>query len=318
MKKISIIVPIYNVEKYLRECLDSIVNQDMTLTDYEIILVNDGSTDGSGEIAKEYALHYENVSYYEQKNRGQSVARNLGIEKAVGEYIMFVDSDDYLMGNVLNGIYSEAKKVDADICVGTVKVMKQDGTCIIGRDINRKFSQPITGRDALLNGLVLGSVCARVFRRDCILSNNVGFMPDMKHEDVYFNLSLVPFCERIWFVDDQIYYYRWNEESTDRTSTERSIFRGLLGDLRVAGLAKNLSMSFSQDEKLSSCFRKLYASLIIGNVYSIYRSNKKMNKEYKNQYIQMAKQERLIPIEMVGLDVKRFFIVAIFNAIYGG
>lgn len=317
MKKISIIVPIYNVEKYLRECLDSLVHQDMPLLDYEVILVNDGSRDRSGVIAKEYASLYENVSYYEQENQGQAVARNLGMDKAQGEYVMFVDSDDYLLENVLNGIYAAAKKEDADICVGKEKVMRKDGTFTIDSDIKKVTANSIMGRDALLNGMVLGSVCARVFRKEFLLSNNVQFVPDMKHEDVYFNLSLLPYADRVFFVENPIYYYRWNGKSTDRSNAEESVFRGLTGDLEVALLAMNLAKIFINDKALSSYLQKLSSSLMVGNVYSLWNENKKLSVYNKKRYINLAKQRSLLPIQTKGLGWKSFVLATIINVIYG-
>jgi len=313
MKKISVVVPIYNVEKYLKECLDSIVNQDMPLTDYEVILVNDGSTDDSRDIAKEYALRYENVSYFEQENQGQSVARNLGIEKAVGEYIMFVDSDDCLLENVLDGIYSEAKRVDADICVGAVRVMQKDGSFIEDRDIRDVSVEAIKGRDALLDGMILGSVWARVYRRGFLVANNARFPADMKHEDVFFNLSLLPFADKVFTVDDVIYFYRWNGNSTDRSITELSIFKGLLGDLNVAGLAKRMSYTFRDDNELSNYMRKLSSSLVVSNIYSLYTTNRHLDKSLKNDYLHKAKEMSLLPIEMDNLSLKSSIIALLIN-----
>ncbi len=109
--KLSIIVPIYNVEKYLRKCVDSLINQDLSSDEYEIILVDDGSTDNGGKIADEYSIAYSNISILHKHNEGVSEARNNGISLAKGEYIMFVDADDYLQPNVLNYLI---KKMDSD------------------------------------------------------------------------------------------------------------------------------------------------------------------------------------------------------------
>lgn len=112
--KVSVIVPVYNVEAYIRKCLDSIVNQ--TLADIQIILVNDGSKDSSGDICKEYASKYPNVEYYYQENAGSAAARNRGLNYAKGEYIGFVDSDDWIESAMYEKLYSTAKEnQDTDI-----------------------------------------------------------------------------------------------------------------------------------------------------------------------------------------------------------
>ena len=113
MYKVSVIVPIYNVEKYIKKCLNSLVNQ--TLQEIQIILVNDGSKDKSGEIAKEYAQMYKNkILYLEKENGGLSDARNYGIPYAEGEYIAFIDSDDYIDENAYEEMYDKAKKENSD------------------------------------------------------------------------------------------------------------------------------------------------------------------------------------------------------------
>ena len=112
MIKVSVIVPIYNAEKYLRQCLDSIINQ--TLKDIEIICINDGSTDSSAEICQEY-LSDTRVSYYSKKNEGLAAARDDGMQKATGEYIGFVDSDDWLELDMYEKMYNTAKNSDSDV-----------------------------------------------------------------------------------------------------------------------------------------------------------------------------------------------------------
>ncbi len=111
--KISVIIPVYNVENYLRECVDSVLNQ--TFSDYEIILVDDGSTDISGKICDKYAVKDDRVNVIHKKNGGLSNARNVGLKKAVGEYIYFLDSDDYIKTDALEKLYNTAISEKADV-----------------------------------------------------------------------------------------------------------------------------------------------------------------------------------------------------------
>ena len=113
MPKVSVIVPVYNVEEYLERCLDSLVNQ--TLKDIEIIIVNDGSTDGSKEIIQKYLNKYKNIVYLEKENGGLSSARNYGIPYAKGEYIGFVDSDDYVELTMYEKMYNKAIEEKSDM-----------------------------------------------------------------------------------------------------------------------------------------------------------------------------------------------------------
>lgn len=113
MDKISVIVPIYNVEKYLNKCIDSIVNQ--TYKNLEIILIDDGSTDGSGDICDEYAGRDMRIKVFHQENKGVVAARKVGIKNATGEYIGFVDGDDYIDSNMFAELYHLINKKEADI-----------------------------------------------------------------------------------------------------------------------------------------------------------------------------------------------------------
>lgn len=113
--RLSIIVPVYNVSKYVAKCLDSLLSQDLGSDEYEIIVVNDGSTDNSGDIAQQYADKYSNITLIEQENQGLSGARNTGIKLAKGEYIQFVDSDDYLESNVLKILVDKMDSDNLDI-----------------------------------------------------------------------------------------------------------------------------------------------------------------------------------------------------------
>lgn len=117
MPKVSVIIPVYNTEKYLKECLDSVTNQ--TLTDIEIICIDDGSTDNSLKLLKEYASNDDRIKISRQKNRGAGVARNLGIKFANGEFVVFMDSDDkYPSFDILEELYDNAKKNNVMICGG--------------------------------------------------------------------------------------------------------------------------------------------------------------------------------------------------------
>ena len=113
MVKVSVIVPVYNVEKYIRKCLDSLVNQ--TLENIEIIIVDDGSTDTSKDIIKEYMDKYKNIKYYQKENGGLGDARNYGLQYATGKYIAFLDSDDYIRVRTYQLMYEKAEKEDSDI-----------------------------------------------------------------------------------------------------------------------------------------------------------------------------------------------------------
>lgn len=199
---ISIIIPVYNCQDYLKRCLDSVFSQDYS--NYEVICIDDGSTDNSAQIAKEY-----DVRYYYQKNGGQAVARNKGIELAKGEWICFVDSDDAIESNYLSKMY-EATSNDIDIVVCRIKRINEDGSYNI--DVMKKLGT-ITNKEALVT-VNLGPT-NKLIRKEVIKDSR--FAGDkLRFEDVLFTTELLTNSRQINIIDDVLYDYYIRENSTMR------------------------------------------------------------------------------------------------------
>ncbi|MDY5402558.1 MAG: glycosyltransferase [Erysipelotrichaceae bacterium] len=199
---ISIIIPVYNCQNYLKRCLDSVFLQDYS--NYEIICIDDGSTDNSAQIAKEY-----NVRYYYQENSGQAVARNKGIELAKGEWLCFVDSDDAIQPNYLSKMY-EATNNDIDIVVCRIKRINEDGSYNI--DVMKKLGI-INNKEALVT-VNLGPT-NKLIRKEVIKDSR--FAGDkLRFEDVLFTTELLTNSRHINIIDDVLYDYYIRENSTMR------------------------------------------------------------------------------------------------------
>ena len=140
-EKITVIVPVYNVENYLEKCLDSLINQ--TYKNIEIIVINDGSTDNQGEICQEYAQKDNRIVYIEKENGGLSDARNVGLDKMTGSYVTFIDSDDWIEQDYIETLYKKIVEYQADIAVGnyilTMKMRKHIISIYMGIPIMRKY-----------------------------------------------------------------------------------------------------------------------------------------------------------------------------------
>lgn len=177
MCKISIIVPVYNIEKYLNQCLKSLINQ--TLKSIEIILIDDGSTDSSGLICDEYSKKYSNIVVIHQKNQGQSCARNAGLRKATGEYVMFVDGDDWIRNEACEKLYLYAKRADADVVWADVLNEKN-------KKMRKKafrfhnFNKIITGEEFLIDSIDSNSYdivpWLKILKRDFVINNKLFFL----------------------------------------------------------------------------------------------------------------------------------------------
>ena len=205
--KLSIIVPVYNVEKYLEECVDSLLNQ--TLQDLEIFLVDDGSTDRSGEIADRYAREYpDKVHTLHLNNGGQGRARNAALPMASGDYVGFVDSDDWIERDMYEKLLDRAEKTGADVVVCDFLEHYADG---------REQTLPACFQDHPLSAA--GSSCNKIFRRSLI--GDLRFPEGLWYEDFYFSAVMLLRSKRTEFIPEPLYVYRRGQESTMHNNNAR-------------------------------------------------------------------------------------------------
>ena len=218
MPKISIIVPVYKAEKKLARCIESILNQ--TLKDFELILIDDGSPDKSGQICDEYAQKDSRINVIHQKNKGASAARNNGIKVARGEYIGFIDSDDYISKNYFEKLIT-ATKQGADIAVCNYLSISPNGNADKmnhgfkdGSLLNRTDIEKILYFNIFNNKNTIGyfQLWNKIFRRDFITSNNIFINEKMSFgEDMMFVLECFRECNSIAFSENTGYYYEMAE-----------------------------------------------------------------------------------------------------------
>lgn len=214
--KISIIVPIYNVEKYLRRCLDSIRAQ--TFTDFECICIDDGSPDGSGRILDEYAELDGRFRVIHQENAGVSAARNVGLDAARGEWIAFCDSDDWIEADYMKTMYETVAEIGADLVVCGINLELKNGKkqflcCVKAKEVYDS-KEKFLNKFASLRGksqydACIHSVVNKFYSIN--LLNAVRFSPDIKYsEDYLFNLDIFENVEKCVFVEKAFYTYSYN------------------------------------------------------------------------------------------------------------
>lgn len=194
MIKVSVIVPVYNVEDYLVECLESLVSQ--TLKEIEIICVNDGSTDGSMAILEDYKKKYPAIKVFTKPNGGLSDARNFGLKHATGEYIAFVDSDDYVHVNMLKVLYEAMIDAQADLCVSQIKEVYQTEKKDL---IDHNEIYPMLGHPTVWN---------KLYKHEWIKMFDIEFPVGLWYEDNVFTYKYLLNQPKIVYVEDFLYYYR--------------------------------------------------------------------------------------------------------------
>lgn len=242
---VSVIIPIYNTEAYLEECIESVVNQ--TYKELEIILINDGSTDNSGLICKKWKERDCRIQYIEKENEGQGIARNLGITLATGEYIIFVDSDDYLDKNLISKVYPYISNQDADICV-----YAHNG---IGDKLDKRILEfdLEQGRNINENKELFSRMTPilwdKMFSAKLIKNSNIT-MSNRICEDLVFNAKLYIQAKKICIFNEALYNYRYKREGNLSTNYRRYI--------EVEQSINELNENYAKKGYLEKYWRPLY------------------------------------------------------------
>lgn len=209
MPKISIIVPIYNVEAYVKDCLESLVNQ--TLTDIEIICVNDCGKDQSMKIVRDFAARDKRFKIIRNwRNRGLSYSRNHGMKYAHAPYVMFCDSDDMFMPDTCEIMYNAITESQTDVVVGNIHVIYEANHDLKKSDA-KFFCVPTVGTFDIPNDIKYicnGSAWGKIYRRDVMVANKLKFPSGLKHEDEFFWPAFCSVAKRIRFIEDVVYQYR--------------------------------------------------------------------------------------------------------------
>lgn len=213
MQDVSIIVPIYNVEKYLNRCIESLLNQ--TLENIQIILVNDGSTDNSGKIAKEYAKkNPDKIIYLEKENGGLSDARNYGIPYATGKYIAFLDSDDYIEKNAYKEMYNKACEDNYDY-VECNFIWEYPNKKKIDKILNYNNK-----KEMLTNVRVVA--WNKLIKREIVEKNKLEFPKGLRYEDVEFTYKLIPYLNTMAYIDKEFVHYIQRNNSIANVQNEKT------------------------------------------------------------------------------------------------
>lgn len=225
-------MPVYNTARYLERCITSVLRQKCSLL-YELLLIDDGSNDGSSEICDEFARRYTNIRVMHQKNQGAAASRNKGIEYAAGEYLLFLDSDDfYASEDVLELLYQEAVQEQADmVCFQYCRVNEENET--FQEQYRKTQESKKTGAkeeivpELIRLGLYTSSSCLKMIRRKLLLDQGIRFAEGCRCEDIEFSLKILVGANRIVYLPDSLYRYFIRNGSTT-TSVQPETIRDML------------------------------------------------------------------------------------------
>lgn len=288
---ISIIVPCYNVENYLSECVDSLVNQSYRNT--EILLIDDGSTDKTADIAQKYAAEYENVKYFYRENGGLSAARNSGIELAKGEYLAFVDSDDWLDLQYVEKMYAALSNSHADISMcGYQKEETEHEKVSFDKDVvlSSHAVMRILGDIYPKENVLSVIACNKLFKRE--LFDVERFKEGIIHEDEFMAHRIIGKATSVAVITDALYHYRIRAGSITTSDRSQNL--------------KRLDYLKALKDRLEYCHSMFYGDLVIYMLYTYFEGMKQLMATYSDEAMEKNHLYRFFRKEACSIYFKYF------------
>ncbi len=284
MPKVSVIIPVYNVEKYLAKCLDSVINQ--TLKDIEIICINDGSTDGSAKILEEYAKKDDRIKVINQENGGLSNARNSGLDIASGKYCYFLDSDDWIELNTLEKLVNVINENDVDAVVHEANVIAEDDFCLQVAEDNQEWFKGYSKNNGIheipleISHKIASVAWNKLYKTDLINKYHCRFPEGLINEDEAFLWIYMVHCRNYYYLDEKLYNYLRRADSIMGT---RNNSPKVLDILEIEKIIYNTV----KEHKVIDDYHKYLTRLYAGNVKNLFS---RMPKKYRSEALRQIKE----------------------------
>lgn len=276
---VSIIIPVYNVEEYIEECLESILAQ--TYKDIELLIVDDGSTDNSLELIREYENKFKKIRIFTQQNKGVSEARNLALNYVSGEFVLYIDPDDFLEPVMIEKMVNKAQKYNSDITIcGYYLYYSKDNVNnkIFTYGINEsKNLSSLEVIDMMLNYKLQGQLWNKLFKKDILINNNFKFEPGRYIQDIFPVFKAVLKSNNIIFVDEPLYYYRQRMSSTVNKKSKKLAEDYFHAMYSIMNYIKEENVKVDKNSYIA------FRTIVLSNFIAMYTNYKKDN-VYKDFY----------------------------------
>ena len=307
-KKISFIVPCYNIEEYIIRCLTSLVNQNIPTSDYDIIVINDGSPDNGLELISEFAKSHENIRIYSQKNQGLSTTRNNGLQYVDSQYVWFIDGDDWIAENCLKELLEIAVSLDLDMFEVAPSIPFQSDFQSVF-DKTKSVSPVLSGQDRILRkGSFTVGAWAYIFNTNFLNKNGLRFMEGVVFEDSEFTPRALFLAEKIACLESfSVYSYFIRSGSICNSFSQKYI------DDNMA-TAKSL-FEFTNRHTMKKEVRNILLNKVTNMIISLFRILGENNIEHDvfANYLNQSKQNKLYPFPLSGSNLKRKVFLFMWN-----
>ena len=297
--KLSIIIPVYNCAPYLKEGfkhLEKVYNL-LSSEEFEIIYVNDGSTDNSKELLEEIAIKKENIKVIHQENQGSSGARNTAIDIATGKYLQFLDSDDYINFEKIIPLLQYSLENNLDALSYRIGFIDEKGNS--NGEMQKHpltYNKIMTGGEALIEGFQPSSICCWLFKKDFLNEHKLRIYPKITHMDVEFTTRMLIRAKKVIFKDIIAYFYVSRPGSITKPKTKEKLESFLYDEVIVAGLIKE-QLKFADNKDLKIAIIKNYNSIVWNLLWRFYKNPNEVDTKFREKCIYDLKEKNLYPIK---------------------
>lgn len=316
MTELSFVIPAYNVEKYIERCLNSIYSQDVEESRYEVIVIDDGSTDSTVHLLREIQKEHENMQVVSQKNQGPSTARNKGIALSKGKFIWFVDSDDHIAEGSVTSLLSHVPDSDIDILYFTYNEVSMNGS------IKQGPKQPVaknilmSGKRALAEGFYPTSVWLALWNREYLNSLSLQFNTEIMYaEDSLFSFQALVQSHNVMFVDDAYYVYERREGSSTTKTGKEKLLKQKTSDIIVAKFIMDMSEEYREkDQELADMIACHSRKMTFGLLFEILKNRRTWKKLGISQsLIRIMEKYEMYPLRKPYGSLKKRIISQLLN-----
>ena len=317
MRKLCFIIPMYNAEKVIERTLRSILNTNLPRDFYEVIVVDDGSTDASLEVINGLRHLFPNLKTIVQENGGSSKARNVGLRETLADYIWFVDADDMVEKDMSCIPQLIAAHPSVDIFSFTYNWVSESGQHVGYGQLQERVKHEIeiSGREAILQGYQPGSVCGLVIRRTFLTDNNLKFKEGITQQDVELTYRMFARAKVVFFSSKVVYNYMFCPTSITRSNNVKKRMKYELDKVEIIKSFRQQAEFFKDTDPELSIAMKSYAdSALFGYVYNLFKQKSKWRKMgISTAALDMLKENRFYPLKIEGLGWKKLLVSKVLN-----
>lgn len=317
MSKLSFIIPMYNAEKVIERTLRSILDANLPRDFYEVIVVDDGSTDASLEVVSNLKQLFVKMKVITQSNGGASKARNRGLRESSAEYIWFVDADDVVEKDLSCVLELLSKYPNVDIFSFAYNWLSEDGQHLGYGQLQENVSHNVvlSGRDAIIQGYQPGSVCGLIIRKAFLVENSLTFREGITQEDSELTFRMFARAENCFFSTKLIYNYVFTPDSVTRNTDAQKRIKYAIDSVEVIkSFMHQASLFRDTDKELSLAMRRYAESTLFGYVYELFTNRHKWRRNGINSAaITALKTEELYPLRLKTADWKKCILCRILN-----